>query len=73
MMMTFSIFCKTLSRSVFQGGSYLDKSDVKEFGVGYGIFSHTNETVWKVGRYLLRELKERKYSIECYKVVRRPN
>lgn len=38
--------------SIVQGGSYLDKSDVKEFGVGYGIFSHTNETVWKVGRWL---------------------
>ena len=40
----------TLARSVFQRDSYLDKSDVKEFGVGHGIFSHTNETVWKVGR-----------------------
>ena len=35
---------------MFQADSYLEKSEVKEFGVGYGIFSHTNETVWKVGR-----------------------
>ena len=43
---------------MFQADSYLEKSEVKEFGVGYGIFSHTNETVWKVGRWFSWEWKD---------------
>ena len=33
-----------------QTGSYLDRSGKGEFGEGYGLISHTNETVWKLGR-----------------------
>merc|ERR1711874_178322 len=38
--------------SIVQKDSYLDKSQSKEFGVGHGMVSHTNETVWRVGRWL---------------------
>ena len=33
-------------------GSYLEMSNKHLFGIGHDMKSHTNETVWKVGRWL---------------------
>ena len=33
-------------------GSYLEKSKGYSFGVGDDLVSHTNETVWRVGKWL---------------------
>ena len=40
------------SQMIVKPDSYLEKSDKPIFGVGHQMDSHTNETVWKVGKFL---------------------
>ena len=40
------------SKMIVKPDSYLEKSDKPIFGVGHQMDSHTNETVWKVGKFL---------------------